>query len=280
MAEWSAGGAIVGHRVQGLGLALLLLVARFATPDEIERCLADLRSVRGEAVGSDKARAAYDRLVREDAKALLRILAAMEGADPVAANWLRIAFDTIADRDRKAIDLDALLAFARDAKRDGRARRIAFDLVASQRPATKDKLLPDWLDDSEFRYDAIEHALAQLQRGKDVPKGSQIATLHKVFHATRDLDQSRTAAARLRERGVTVRVARHLGFLGDWFVIGPFDGRNKKGFTTAYPPEKHVDLTATHPGKDGKELRWQRVALPEAPGARFPILVDLRKPLG
>src|SRR5262249_40264528 len=63
-------------------------------------------------------------------------------------------------------------------------------------------------------------------------------------------------------------------------VIGPFDGRNKKGFATPYPPEKRVDLTATLQGKDGKELSWRRIALPEAPGARFPILVDLRKPLG
>src|SRR5262245_28719958 len=136
MAERLVGGATVRHRVQGLGLALLFLAAGFATPDEVERCLADFRAVRGEAVGSDKARAAYDRLVREDAKVLPRILAAMDGADAVAANWLRGAFETIADRERKAIDLDALLVFARDAKRDGRARRIAFDLVTSQRPAT------------------------------------------------------------------------------------------------------------------------------------------------
>ena len=84
----------------------------------------------------------------------------------------------------------------------------------------------------------------------------------------------------LKERGQAVSVADHMGFLGDWHVIGPFDARGGKGFSTSYPPEKKVDLEATLEGKAGKKLSWRRVTVPETTTGRFPILVDLRKPLG
>ncbi len=260
-------------------LVLLVGSLTLTRGDECDALLADLRAVKAEGAGSPKARAAFDRLTRRGPEVLPRILAAMEGAGPVAANWLRLAFDAIAERDCKKLDADALLAFAQDAKRDRRARRLALDLAESVRPGTREKLLPGWLDDPEFRYDAVEHTLARLAQAKEWPNEKMISAFREVFNASRDLEHARTAAARLKERGVAVSVARHLGFLGEWFVIGPFDGLAKKGFTTAYPPEKGVDTSAALQGKGGKDLRWRRVSVPEAPGGSL-LLVDLRKPLG
>jgi hypothetical protein len=45
----------------------------------------------------------------------------------------------------------------------------------------------------------------------------------------------------------------------DWWAIGPFDNEDKKGFDTAYPPEKELNLTGTYTGIDNQELQWKRV---------------------
>ena len=84
----------------------------------------------------------------------------------------------------------------------------------------------------------------------------------------------RRVAERLKALGTNVSVADHLGFLRDWYVIGPFDAHGMKGFQSVYPPEKRVDLKEELPGKGGKRLRWKRDRVQETPTGRFPILVD------
>ena len=51
----------------------------------------------------------------------------------------------------------------------------------------------------------------------------------------------------------------------DWHVIGPFPNEEKKGFATAYPPEKEVDLDATYEGAGGRKLVWKRTQSPDQP---------------
>src|SRR5262249_845462 len=90
------------------------------------------------------------------------------------------------------------------------------------------------------------------------------------------------AAPRLKELGVTASVADHLGFLRDWYAVGPFDAKGMKGFATAYPPEAKIDLAAEYDGKSGK-VRWKRFLAPEPPptaAGPHVALVDLRQPLG
>jgi hypothetical protein len=271
-------------RVWMIGAALALVLAAPGRSDEVDDLLKDLRAVKAEGGGADRARTAWDRLVRHGPRVLPRILAAMDTPDPVAANWLRLAFDALAEPELKtggkAIDAGAVLAFARDSRRQGRARRLALDLVERLRPGTRRKLLDGWLDDPEFRHDAIEQLLEKVKRDKKLSKEKATEALRKAFASSRDLEQARTVAALLKERGVAVSVADHMGFLGDWYVIGPFDARGKKGFKTVYPPEQKVDLAAVHDGKKGKKLRWKRLTVPEAATGRFPILIDLVKPLG
>ena len=76
-------------------------------------------------------RAAWDKLVAHGPAVLPRLLEAMDTPDTVVANWLRTAFDRIVEAELKqggkGIDADALLAFVRDSKRQGRARRLALE---------------------------------------------------------------------------------------------------------------------------------------------------------
>lgn len=45
--------------------------------------------------------------------------------------------------------------------------------------------------------------------------------------------------------------------LGDWSYLGPFSNKDGKGFATAYPPEKGIDLKGKYPGRNGKEIAWK-----------------------
>ncbi len=265
----------------------LLLAAVAALPaaadDEVARLLKQVRAVGPEGAGSPEARAAWERLVARGPAVLPALLEAMDTPDTVAANWLRTAFDRIADeaagKGGQGIDADALLRFARDAKRQGRARRLALDLVERLRPGTRAGLLRGRPDDPEFRHDAIELALADLDRDKQAPVDRRVAALRGLFAATRDLPQARAVAARLKDLGAPVSVADHFGFLRDWYVIGPFDARGMKGFRATYPPEEKVDLAAACDGK-GKAVRWKRYRSPEATAGTHVALVNLREPLG
>jgi hypothetical protein len=264
-------------------LALLVLSLPHVSANEIDDALRDIKAVKKEGAGSAAARKAWDKLVRQGPKALPRILYAMDTPDTVVANWLRTAFDAIAEPELRAggkrIDAEALLAFAKDGKRQGRARRLALEVVEQLRPGTTRRLLAGWLNDPEFGADVIDQRLTELPRDKALSKAQKITAYREVFAAARDLAQARTAAARLKELGVSVSVADHFGFLRDWYVIGPFGGRKGKGFKAVYPPERKVDLGAALDGK-GKKVRWQRFTVAETVAGRFPALIDLRQPLG
>ncbi|MBQ4334072.1 MAG: hypothetical protein IJC63_01770, partial [Myxococcaceae bacterium] len=66
-----------------------------------------------------------------------------------------------------------------------------------------------------------------------------------------------------RSRGRLSRVEaelKRLGFVDDFWVIGPFDNEGKGGCALPLPPESEIDLAAEYTGKSRK-VRWQRLPL-------------------
>jgi hypothetical protein len=266
----------------------LLVSAIIALPsfaaDDVADLIKQVKAVGPQGAGSPAARAAWDRLVARGPAVLPALLEAMDTPDTAVANWLRTAFDRIVDDETakggKAIPADALLRFAKDDKRQGRARRLALDVVEDLRPRTRTEVLRGRTNDPEFRFDAIEQALAALDRDKALPKEKRTAALRELFTASRDLTQSRAVAAKLKDLGAPVSVADHFGFLRDWYVIGPFDAAGMKGFKKAYPPEEKIDLEATYDGQGKKKVAWKRYRSPETTAGLHVALVNLREPLG
>ncbi len=267
-----------------LALPLLLLWIHAGFADQSTADL--LREVRTSATRGTAARAAWDKLVARGPVVLPELLAAMDTPDTVTANWLRTVFDRIVDVERKKggknLDVDALLKAVQDTRRSGRVRRLALEVVEELRPGTSARLTAGWLNDPEFRYEAVAALLEKADAlAKNGSKEDSVAAYRKAFAACRDVTQAQTLAGRLRALGITVSVAAHLGFLTDWYVIGPFDAHGMKGFTTVYPPEKKIDLAAELPGKAGP-VRWRRYRVKEAAaGAPARVaLVNLLEPLG
>src|SRR5262245_25687177 len=114
-------------RVTFLAGLLLAIPPIFAGETNLPK---DIDLVSRQGRGTVEGRTAWDRLAQTGPDALLPVLVAMRNADTTACNWLRSAADRIVERARaegKSPPTNELLAFARDARQSGRARRWALD---------------------------------------------------------------------------------------------------------------------------------------------------------
>ena len=261
-----------------LGLVWLVTVCTVqARAADLGPLLETLRAVGPEAAGSRQAAQAWEQLVQADAAQLPIVLAAMDGAGPLAANWIRTAVDAIAQRQlREGGRLPAaeLEQFVLDRRHAPRARRVAYELLLQVDPAAEDRLIPGMLDDKslEMRRDAVARL---IDEGTELLKADQksrvVAVSRRALSAARDLDQIRLLVPRLRKLGHQVDLPRHMGFLVRWKLIGPFDNTGEKGFDVVYPPEREIDPEASYQGKHGP-VRWTDYATTDDFGK-----VDLNK---
>src|SRR5262245_25682374 len=116
--------------------------------------------------GNVAASKAWQELVKADAAALPEILAALDRASPLAANWLRGAVDAIAERELTGngkLPTASLEKFALDTSHNPRARRLAYEWLARADKTAPDRLIPGMLNDpsTEFRRDAVARLLTQ-----------------------------------------------------------------------------------------------------------------------
>jgi len=223
--------------------------------------VAAIRAVGREGAGNEAAAAAWKELARSDAGRLPAILAAMDGANPLAANWLATAVDAVASR-ASALPLAELRGFLADTAHDPHARRLAFELIRDRDPAAAETLVAGMLDDpsGELRRDAVARAVADAAAaGKDERKADATAGYRRALAAARDVDQIKAITTALEGLGEKVDLPRQFGFLVDWQVVGPFDNAGGAGFAAEYPPERGVDLAAAVAGRDGP-VSWKPLA--------------------
>src|SRR5712691_6138270 len=118
------------HNAGLLTLTLAALVAwtELGAADDIAPEIRVIRAVAAEGRGNKEATLALRKLARQPARALPAILAALDGANPIAANYLRSAVETIAQReieDGGKLPAAELEKFVRDTRHDPRGRRLA-----------------------------------------------------------------------------------------------------------------------------------------------------------
>lgn len=263
-------------------LGMLLCASRIvplqAAEPTLEQSLAALKNVGVQGKGQADAVKAVAALSTQPAASLVPLLTALNTASPLEANWLRGAIESVFDRaarEKNASLPGDLEKFTRETKNSPRARRLAFELLTRLDPKTPDRLLPQMLDDPslELRRDAIEYQLTIFDI-KKYDKESIVKAYQSLFQHARDLDQIDKLATVLREKGAKVDLPRHMGFVMDWKLIGPFDNRDKKGFAVAYPPEKEINPAAVYDGKEGP-VKWLAAESSDQYG-----VVDLNKAIG
>lgn len=271
-------------RRTGFGVRCMALVAMIAWATVASADTADLirtvRAVGAEGRGSIAAAKAWKELAASKPIALPAILAGLDEANPLAANYLRSAVETIAARELaqagKLPETD-LEKFILDVKHDPRARRLAFDLLTRVDKSAPDRLIPGMLNDPsvELRRDAVARLIAQGNLQLEAEKKDEAkATFDQALAGARDDDQVQSIKKRLEELGEKVDLPKHFGFLLAWRLIAPFDNTGNKGFDVVYPPEQKLDFKAEYEGKDRLKTRWTDHATDNEYG-----IVDLSKAL-
>ena len=130
-------------------LLLALVMARptlsTAAPD-LSEPIRVIRAVGLEGAGHVEASAAWRTLAATGAATLPFSLTGMDGANDLAANWLRSAVETVATRALKSggkLPQAGLQTFLAETKHDPRARRLAFELIARIDPSLADPVIRD-----------------------------------------------------------------------------------------------------------------------------------------
>jgi hypothetical protein len=262
-----------------VAITVFVLAAAAGQAAELDEALRTIRQVSVDGRENEAVARAWQQVRGQKARSLPRILAAVDEASPLAANWLRAAVDAIAQRELAAgrpLPTKDLEQFVLDTGHDPRGRRLALLWLRRADPVAAERLVPRFLHDPgvELRRDAVARL---LQEAADLPDTNQKARRQRYLQAldaARDRDQVDTIAAALERLGHQVDLPRHFGFLMRWQLIGPFDNADRRGFDTAYPPEEELDLEAEYPGRDGT-VGWSGFRTQDRYG-----MVDLNRPLG
>ncbi len=255
--------AVVGLSIAGL---LPALDGRCVAADPAS-LLTVIRKIGPEGAGHDEAVAAVKSLSQLDASALPQVLTAMDGANPLAKNWLLGVAGALADRG--SLPLAELEKYFADRKHDADGRYWVFQLLTKNSPAEQATRLDNLLDDPgpELKYLAVEHHLKNIDALREAnDKESQLKLLATLLEASRHPAQIQKIAGLLKDLEQPVDLLSHFGFISKWQVIGPFDNVGQKSFDVVYGPEKELasrkgestDLSATFPGKSGN-VAWQEV---------------------
>jgi hypothetical protein len=260
---------------------LLVFCGVLSAAEDAAPLLARIKAVGKEGAGNSDAAKAWKELTRLGPDALLDILAGLDDAPPVAANWLRSAVDAIAEKslaDKQKLPAARLEAFVGARKHAGHARRLAYEWLVRVDPTAPSRLLPDMLDDpgAELRREAVDVVLKSAQDFFDKDdKVAAKAAYQRAFEAARERDQVLLIIGRLKKFGVEIDATAHFGFITRWHIAGSFDNSKESGFSKVFPPEKGVDLKAVYKGKDGQEVRWKEHTTTLPMG-----VVDLNKAIG
>src|SRR5262245_433945 len=134
-----------------LGLVLVLALAAGAAASEgLSGAVDAVRRAGPDGKGSAEAARAWQQLAQADVGDLPALLAGMDGANPVARNWLRSAVERVlerADAEKKPLPAKGLEAFLADRRHDRLARRLAYELICRADKTASQRLLPTFLDD-------------------------------------------------------------------------------------------------------------------------------------
>lgn len=251
-----------------LSALVLHLSACFTTAVRAEDIAVEIKTVLDvgkEGGGHAAAVPILKNLVQQPTSALLPLLNGMDAANPLAENWLRGAFEAVADKNLKegnelpAADLEK---FVLDRTHAVQPRKLAYDWLIRVDPMAEERLVPGMIDDPspEFRRDAVQRLIdGAVKAGEDKDATGSKALYLQAFDAALDPDQLDLVFDALTTLGEKPDLTSQLGLLNNWWLIGPFDHRNGIGFEAVYAPEEDVNLQQEYAGTDQK-VKWTSMA--------------------
>ena len=244
-------------------LACLSVSGIAAAADDVSEWMRIIERTGPNGRGSAEAREASARLADAGISILPQLLDGLDTRNVVAANWYRTVFEQLVAAElakpNPDLPLETLRRYVRDPMRQGHARRRVLQLIDRLEPAFRGDFTPKMLDDPEFREDAVAALIERGQRlSSEGDAKAAIEALQTAFAHARDPAQITAAADRLDGLQHPVDIISHMGFVNDWYLLGPFDAPGTSGFDRPFPPEERVDFNDSYAGKDGRTITWQR----------------------
>lgn len=228
---------------------------------DLQQAITAVRDVGAGGQGHARAVAAIKVLNQADSTQVLQLLEGMDGANPLAANWLRGAIQSALDG-QAAVPLEGIREYLTDRTRSDEGRLLAWELVENHQPEWAARQLPQMLDDPclPLRRRAVDWHVDQAAQPEQVNKALSLLG-YALTHA-RDVDQIREIAGKLGEQGLHVDLQKQLGVVNQWYVTGPFDNRGEKGFDTICGPETdpgNIDFESGYTDtRDDQPAVWQK----------------------
>lgn len=275
-------GAIGGVTIVAALLPLMLTGDVWAngSRDAFEDAVQAVRAVQKNGTGNESAVKAMKVLNASGPEKIPALLNAMDGVNPIALNWLRGAINQAARRSPKDVPLEEIKGYFADTSHHPMGRKLAFDMIAGDDPATRKKMVAGLVDDPSLplRYLAIAQLVEESEAMMDSDPIAATGKLAYAFSKARDTEQMTSIASKLEKLGIQVDLQDQFGFLATWHLVGSFDNKEMAGFDVAYGPEKDVakvDLNATYTSLDEKPTTWQKVTTEDPVGN-----VDLNEIIG
>lgn len=262
-------------RTTYLLLGLLLLTFCLGCGDEIDQAINDMGK------SPKKVQEAQMELMLTSKDPMPKLIQALEDKGRSKTARLNL-LETVGKLSRRTGDRrvqEVLIATLSDPDKDikiGTMTALAEMEIDSTSAVAVQVLLND--EDLEVRRKADE--VLEDEVGKLIEKARGLARMEKKDEAEALFVQAtaynprsgkaRYALARFYDEiGKTEeaqKLLKALNFVRNWWVIGPFDAPERRGFKITYPPEKEVKLKKTYPGKGGKLVKWVRHQIPENTG--------------
>jgi hypothetical protein len=141
---------------------------------EVPPLVQAINAVGPKGAGHPAAIAALQQLRQASAAQIPEILAGMNGANRLSANWLRAAVEAIAQRELDGggrLPQTELEAFLADGTHAPQARSLAYDLILRIDPTAEPRLVPGLLQDPsmELRREGVAFALTEARKLLDAP---------------------------------------------------------------------------------------------------------------
>ena len=260
-----------------------LICGAVSVPGEsnLDKALTTIQAVGKEGEGNEAASDAWKTMAASQPGQIPALLKALRSDQPLAANWIRLAIDTIAARaigNGTELPTAELGKFLLNPANEPNARKLAFDLVRRAKPYAADTMIPGFLNDPapDLRWMAVERLrLSAAKKEKEKSNDEAVLLFQQALQSARHANQVTEISNALKKLGHEVDLPLHFGFLMHWHVVGPFDNTNRSGFAKEFAPEQiPVSLDAEYEGKSGP-VKWQPFASTDSNGT-----IDLNKPCG
>ncbi len=271
-----------------VSVVVIFVLSSFAcaqsTPGDaaVSDAVAAVQAIELHGVGHAEAAGAMKTLNAVEANQIPVLFDAMDGSNPVSANWIRGAIQKSISRS-ETFPADSIRAYFEDQARNPKGRWLAWQILCEKQPEFRASTIAALVSDSSMPLreigiaklisDADEFG-TDVEKMDDVAKDKKKALLQNALENARDVDQVKSIAKSLAALGQEVNLRSHLGFIETWSLVSGFDNKKESGFDVAYEPEKNIsslDLASTYTVGE-KTVSWKETTTTEETG-----VVDLNK---